>query len=401
MTYCAIITPTYINHFPFVKKYLKSFIKYVVDKDKITLYFIISKNEKNDFETVIEPYKNKCNIKVLFCEDLFKQYGIKLSADELLKKYGRFSFQTFKKLYAVLSIPEEKSLILDSESMWVKKTNMQQLFADFFAKPRIYGSILEPKYRIGVNFNQMVKNVDYLLEESCPYWFLENYMWFYEKSIVQDLVKQYGYPIEMAEKLRLKNLNMKINENILSGIFEITLYQNFIYFNRQKYKYDFINMDELIKKYLPSREIDVYKSSFYKKFRGGCGLTEHICLFLNKNNVKKLAKLFKNSHIKIFRCNKTDAKNYKLQKKFLNIVQPCILASSQDHCFGINNTLKNRLNIMAFSSKAAEKLKKHAQRFWMPIKKFVNWLLEPFSMLFYLIKLLLHALRYIKVILLG
>ena len=397
----AVITPTYKNHFPFVQRYLQSFVKYVADKDKISLYFIISKNEKNDFDAIIRPYKNKCNINVLFCEDLFKQSGMSLSADELLKKYGRFSFQTFKKLYAVLSIPEEKSLILDSESMWVRKTSMQRLFADFFAKPRIYGSILEPKYRTMVNFNQMVKNIDYLLGESCPYWFLENYMWFYEKKIVQDLVKQYGNPLDMAEKLRLKNLNMKIDEHILSGIFEITLYQNFIYFNLQKYKYDFINMDELIKKYLSSREVDVFKSSFYKKLRGGCGLTEHVCLFLKKNNVKNLAQLFKDLQIKILRCDRTDAKLYPLQKKFLNIVQPCILASSQGHCFGLNNTLKNRVQLMLWASKTFEKLKKHVRNFITPIKKICKWCVEPFSIVFYFIKFLLDIVRHLKIVLLG
>ena len=172
----AIITPTYINHFKFIKPYLKSYIKYVKDKDNIHLYFIISKAEKDKFNKITDRYKDQCNITVLYFEELLGYFGVKELPENLLKKYGRFTFQTFKKLYALLFIPEEKSLVLDSESMWVRKTNMSELFEKFFSKPVIYGSLLDKKLRIGPAFNQMVKNVDFLLKKTCPYWFLENYM---------------------------------------------------------------------------------------------------------------------------------------------------------------------------------------------------------------------------------
>ena len=44
MTY-AILTPTYKPHFQYVKKYLESFDKFVVDKKDIPIYFTISKQQ--------------------------------------------------------------------------------------------------------------------------------------------------------------------------------------------------------------------------------------------------------------------------------------------------------------------------------------------------------------------
>lgn len=61
----AIITPTFKKHFCFIKKYLNSFDKYLLDRD-FPICFIIAKSENKDFEKLISKYKKSLNIKVFF-----------------------------------------------------------------------------------------------------------------------------------------------------------------------------------------------------------------------------------------------------------------------------------------------------------------------------------------------
>ncbi len=401
----TIIMPTYKNHFKFVKKFLQSTDKFLLDKDSTEIVFVINKDEDKYFSKITKKYKTKLRIKTIFFDDILKSNKILETPEQLLERYGRFTFQTLKKMYAMLFLDREDYLVLDSESLFVKKTNMEQLKQSFFKKPYLIVSSIDNTKR-SKDFMTFCENIDNLIDSHVDKWPLEHFVWFYKTAILKDMVKKHGSFIEMAKKIW--NLNSQktsksitLPKDIRYGIFEIVLYLSYIFKNNDKYKYQIKSLEDLLSKYLSKQEKDVYIQDFYDNFKGKSGMLEHAMLLLNKKRWKNFARLFKEEEINIIRCDKTDIKNYKFQKKFLNIVQPCILAASQNHCFGINNTLKNRLKIMVFSSKAVQKLEKHAQRFWTPVKKFVNWLLEPFSILFYLVKLLVHVLRSIKIIILG
>ena len=210
------------------------------------------------------------------------------------------------------------------------------------------------------------------------------------------MISSHEIHLEIAEKLKEKNKNMKINENILSGIFEITLYQNFIYQNLKKYNYHFVDMSQKIKKSLPKNDYNLYEKNFYDKCNGSCGLTEHTCLLLTNSNYKGLAGLFKELNLNIIRCDYTDINNYRYQKKFLDIVKPNILASSQNHWFGLNNKPFNRLKLIIQNDKNYKKLIKHGRYFYQPLKSFFDWLSQPVAVIFYFIKLLLNMIKNIK-----
>ena len=66
----CIVTPTFKGHFNFIKKYLESFDKFVEDKSSVRVCFIIDKEEFSEFKVIIEPYKDTCNIEVLFFDDV-------------------------------------------------------------------------------------------------------------------------------------------------------------------------------------------------------------------------------------------------------------------------------------------------------------------------------------------
>lgn len=71
----AIVTPTFKEHFSFIKVYLESFNRYVRDKNNIIIYFTINTDEKKEFYKIISKFKN-LNIKVLLFDEILRKNHI-------------------------------------------------------------------------------------------------------------------------------------------------------------------------------------------------------------------------------------------------------------------------------------------------------------------------------------
>ena len=312
----AVITPTFKPHFKFVEKYLESYKKFVTDKEDVTLIFTISKNEAKDFKKITDQYCENVKFETLYFEDILKHFGITLTPDELLKKYQKFTFQTLKKFYTMLYSDANRFLVLDSESMWVKETNMKEVFENFFKNPFIASSQIKTRETVSVLKQGVIDNINYLLNKPCDKWFLENFVWFYDKSILNDLFNEYSSPIEMAEKV----YTLENKQRREAGIFEIELYQAYLYNNNSKYHYKIIDVEKLLKNILTAKDLSKYLNSYNNLFQGNCGLLEHTILLLNNSNYQALANAFRDNHFNIIRCDKTDFDNIELQEKFLDIV---------------------------------------------------------------------------------
>lgn len=349
----AIITPTFKPHFKYIKKYLKSFDNFVLDKDNVEIIFTISRNEEDDFKEIIKKYPN-INSRINLFEDLLEKYNIQYTPDELLEKYKKFTFQTLKKFYTMLYSDADYFLVLDSESMWIKETYMKNVFEEFIKAPFISGSSI-PKRKIIDNFTQGVNdNINYLLGMNTDKWFLENFVWFYDKKILKDMFEKYGYPIQMAEKI----YKLKDKQKCKSGIFEIELYQAYVYHHRENYDYKFIDVDEILENKFSKKNLEDYLNDYHNIFGGGSGLLEHSMMLLNEENYKLLAEVFNENHFNIIRCNYSDFENIQLQEKFIDIVSPNILAASQEHSFG----LKTPFVELVIKNNAYRKIIKHIQR---------------------------------------
>jgi hypothetical protein len=103
---------------------------------------------------------------------------------------------------------------------------------------------------------------------------------------------------------------------------------------------------------------------------------------LNEQNYELLAEIFQENQFNIIRCDYSTLENIHLQEEFINIVEPVILASSQEHAFGINS----KYEILFAKNKYSMKLEKHLNRLMNPSKISLNLLLEPFSIVIYAIR---------------
>lgn len=455
----AIITPTYKPHFQYIDKYLRSYEKYVVDKDKIDLVFTISHSEVKDFYKVAKKHQKSTKFKLLFIEDVLADFGIFESSEKLLNKYKKFTFQTLKKYYTMLYVGADYSLVLDSETMWIRNTKMVDLFENFYKAPFITYSDISTRHKTAPLLKNVVHNINYLLENALkrqkenmvevieyissegfdisqeksneniftPFniWCLENFMWFYDKKILEDMFEQLGSPIELAnyiknlEKKKTKDNAKKLKYKKLAdtGIFEINLYQTFIFANNDKYNYSLINANDIIKDSMSTQDAKNYLSEFFALYNGRCGILERVIPLLKPSHYRKIAQKFKQHNFSIIRgdIGTFNKKNIAIAKDFLDIVQPNILAASQEHLFGVNATIFNRCKIIFRNSKYIIKIKKHWDYFFAPINiilkpfkilfKFINkflvWLTQPIAFILYVLKLFIELLKNLRLILLG
>ena len=377
MTNKCILTPTYKGHFKYIKNYLKSFNKYVLDKDKIPLFFIISKNENKEFLKIIKPYSN-LNLKVIFFEDILHSFGISDSSEFLLEKYGRFSFQSLKKLYGMLYLSDFKYFcVLDSESMWIKPTNMGSLIDIFFKEPFITYSCMSEREIYNYWQHQFMNNINLVLQDNNDnYWFIEQFYRYWDVDIIRDIVREHGSIYDMVVNIYKNEVQ---NKQPCCGLFESVLYDQYVFRNLPKYNYTAIDMRVQLKKYLGSK-FNQYLNDYEEYARGGFGITEHLLMFINKNNVNEFIKMFKELKFNIIRIEESNINNYIYQAKFLKEVEPNMLVCSQNHAFCNYGLLK-----MIFKNKVYYKFMKHVRNLIKPIHILLNYIIEIFSVLYYFI----------------
>lgn len=384
----AIITPTFKQHFKYIEKYLKSFDKYVIDQKEIQLVFTISASEKNDFLKITKNY-SKLNITILCFEDILNHYNINYSSEELLYIYKKFTFQTLKKFYTMLYVDAEYFLVLDSESMWIRKTCMKELFESYFSAPFLTYSNPEDRDYFDIFSSAVRENTDYLLNKKCEKWFLENFVWFYDKKILLDMFNKVGNPIELAEKIKALNNPHRLEW----GIFEIELYQVFVYQNNQKYNYKLLDAGQFLKEKLSEDNYLTYRRNFIQKFDGGCGVLERTMSLLTNSNYRTLAEFFYHNCYSVIRCEESDFSNFDLQRKFIKIAKPNILAASQGHAFGINKPFI----VLTRKNPYLRNAWRHFKNWYYPLKTFLTWfIIEPAKIIFNLLKFLISEIRHIK-----
>lgn len=330
MKYC-IITPTFRGHFQYIPIYLESYCRFVRDAKEIPIAFTVSQDELEEFQNLIRPYIKRADIRVLVFEDILAVFHVPESTSDLLKVYGRFSFQTLKKFYTMLYINAEKFLILDSESAWIRKCLMAEEFERYFNRPFVAGSLLKSRERKNKIVTYMAQYADVLIGTPCDRWTIETFMWYVDRTILESIFQQIGSPYECAKKIHEIEINLKRKP---WGFMEALLYQDWLYLNREKYGYRMLDVDKTLNQYLPGEQCQKYRDQFMKCYTGSCGYIERPLECVDRSTVCGMAKLFADNDIRIVRCQSTsDYERYRIQKKFLRRVKPCILACSQDHAF--------------------------------------------------------------------
>lgn len=400
----AVITPTYSGHFGFIEKYLESFDRFLEDRD-FPVYFIIEKKETEAFEKIVGRYKGRLNITVCFLEDIFQKYGVRETPAEILRKYGRLSFQTLKKFYGGLYSGADEFFFLDSESMLVKPVNMTAVFEQYFRCPNFFVSRCgdrHPGYEDTFVYNYVCTAAD-ILGVKPEYWSVESYEWFYKREILQDLIAELGEPVDIVRKYVPTG---KFPD--LEGVLEALLYYLFILKHNDRYGYKVYVVQDEFRKYLGD---DLY-NRFRRRFDGNSGLNMagiyEVCTrYIDEKNKYAFMKLFNDKGIQVIRFLPPRG-NYPAQKEIVEKTGICIMASEQNHCFGLNATFKNRFRLLVTESKSFMKLQKHGRKFIVPFvflwkfsRRMAEWAYEILPVLFYSVRFCISVVRNLKIIVRG
>lgn len=295
----CVITPTYKNHFPFIERYLESFEKYLQDKD-FPIFFVVNRDEKAEFDSVVEPYQKSLNLSILVFEDVLAHQGIIESPQQILDDLGRLSFQTIKKFFSALYIGAEQFLVLDSESIMISNTNLNELFDRYFSMPEFFLSQVNDrpkKFKDGFTY-AFVTLASELTHYPPIYWPLESYNWFLDLKILKKMIEQYGNLYDRICELKLPK---KFHDEGIEG--EL-LYYPYIIHTPGQFGYQAYNTLDELKKYIGWVETWKFKIRFSKSWRAHGGYLEGLACFVTQKNVNGLVRMLQNHCMPILRISR-------------------------------------------------------------------------------------------------
>lgn len=282
-----IIIPTWIGHFNNAKILAKSYEKYVIDKDKISLCFITSNN--NESKLLREMIGE--NFEILDLQTLLLMANYK-DGENLFKETaiisGKHPYQAIKKTVSLWLVDYDQCLLMDSEGCFIKETNLSELFDEYFENPFVFYSSLS-NHKIS-NLHTITKNSIRVIGHDDNYkdefdmWCFEYQGWFIDKKLFLSFINH-------VQSLHGKNI-IEVMKDPPTEFFEVISYYFFL--RRQNNNYRFLSCETEMKKTLQD---DI--SSFFHTQNGMIMIEfllrganennfENICNFINKNNIKML-----------------------------------------------------------------------------------------------------------------
>ena len=320
----AFIIPTWGGHFDKNITFLKSCIDYNI---KTPIKIVVSnESEKISLQSMVENiecYEN-LDLEIIEIEKVINKFKpeIKLSDIEDLKLIHlralnifdpKHPYQAIKKIYALRYFDYDQAMLLDSECAFVKPTNADELFDEYFESPQIFYTPhenLHPNLRIFTNASQQClrwANVELVKDM----WVFENLYWMVDKNIFNDMLND----IE-------SNLGVDIYTEFVNNpgeIFDMIVYYSYIYINNKRYNYQFVNFYTTIKKYLENS----FDNYFLNKAHRLGGALEFMFENVNKDNFEGISNFVNDYKIRFCRPDFCDLLLYKSAVKnslYLNMI---------------------------------------------------------------------------------
>lgn len=242
----SIVTPSYENHAIQYLNFLKSAKNNCCDLNDAIFVVVVEKKNKDLFLSFFKEV-NIPHYQVVLTEDILNDFSSKEDVSTFLRRVGKFTFQTVKKLGAFKYLKTEWALILDSESIFIKDFSIREMFDNYKERKYIFYTQTEKRGSVWKNSlaHQVNKNVsDALKIDATSRWYMEYFHWFYETSKVKEML---SYNKKNLFFSYIKNIKIDYSRYRYEGktvdFFENILYYNFIY----KYyedEYAFIDIEK-------------------------------------------------------------------------------------------------------------------------------------------------------------
>jgi len=225
----CILIPSYKLHLEYVDKLLFSIREKT--PNNLEIYIIISHTDVSDFFYL----RNKYNVNLLIFSQIINLIEqIDLSEDVMLQECGKATYQSLKKYYGLYYLFFFKNylnvIIFDSESFIIRNIDINELITAYTKNPYIiYSNIPHYGDQLKIDVEKSAKIVTNTIDISA--WFLEYYLWIYEKHIFLDFVQS----VLLLFGERFYYIAKK-----LKTVFIEVVYQTYIYKNNSMYQYQMI-----------------------------------------------------------------------------------------------------------------------------------------------------------------
>lgn len=179
----------------------------------------------------------------------------------------------------------------------------------------------------------------------------EHFMWFYKKTMIEEIIEKYGKPYEMM--LKVYEWEMKTKGHSV-GLMETMLCLNYLYENAENLGYQIIYAEDELMKYLGKEEGKRYINRFFESSDGGhLGILEFPCDMVSMKNRLQMARLFKENRIWITRCDAVTFWNKKYIEEFILNADIALLAVGQEHIY-LPELSRNAVNRILFYTSMKE-----------------------------------------------
>jgi hypothetical protein len=281
-----VVIPTYSDHFHYNELFLESFQNHCIDKQNVTINFVLTSQESHLIDDLFLKYEN-LNLKKLILSDLISQIDGITVTDNLWFFGNKYSLQSVKKLYASVEI-DGNYLVIDSENLCLKDFYMSEIFDSCENQKILYTN----NYHQDIQ-HKVVNSCNELLDSSSDKWFFLRSYWFYKKDLVNKLF----------DFLRTKNeciISLLANKTF----FEYQLYSLFLYeYNLE----NFLDTNLILK-----NEFNILseKNNY-----------EYIISDINDNNIDNYLKILDSLNERIIRLHWTTEE---IKNKILKFSKVCI-----------------------------------------------------------------------------
>jgi archaellum component FlaC len=224
-----IVVPTYNKHYNYNINFLNSFKEFCLDKDKVTINFIVTSQEKEIFETLVNMYL-ELNIKIVTLKELMFNVDGEYYDDSESFFNTKYPLQSLKKLFAYTCVDSDY-IVFDSENLCLKEFYFETIFNELKEKPLLYSDKIYHNIQ-----NDVIQTCNNILNsiENNKWFFLKSY-WFFELKSVEELINH-------LKDTQSKNITLFLKDKIF---FEYQLYSTFLL---QKNMKNSVNVNEIINK---------------------------------------------------------------------------------------------------------------------------------------------------------
>lgn len=236
----CILVPSYVGHLEYVDKFLYSVKK--MTPNNIDIFVIVGNQDHNEFFYLTSKYER---VKLLVFSKLLNIIeNLNTTDQELLRELNKSNYQSLKKYYGIYYLTSmlqyETVMIFDSETFCVRNVDINDIIDNYISEPFLLFSNT-PYYgdQLKKDVIQTSNNINTV---ECMSWFLEYYLWIYERHIFQNFV-QFILRTHSCSLFELSK-RQKI-------IFIEVVYQTYIFNNNYLYNYKFIEYVDYIANNMP------------------------------------------------------------------------------------------------------------------------------------------------------